>query len=239
MRITVFGANGGTGRLLVAQAANAGHEVTAVTRHPERFPVVRDAQGVRGSITVFAGDATDLDSTLAAIQGSDVVLSTLGVPYGRKPISIYSAGTTNIVRAMNRAEVKRLAVVSSTATDPAVRHLDSGGGFFFEKVLKPVISNAFGKTLYADMLRMENLVRASDLDWTIVRPSGLFHTDEVTDYLSGADFVKGQYTSRADLADFLLRQATETEFIRHAAAIITVDPQPTVMQLIRNEALAK
>jgi uncharacterized protein YbjT (DUF2867 family) len=239
MRITVFGANGGTGRLLVAQAANAGHEVTAVTRHPETFPATVDNNTVAGSITVFAGDATDFDSTLAAIQGADVVLSTLGVPYGRKPISIYSVGTANIVRAMNRAEVTRLAVVSSTATDPAVRHLDSGGGFFFEKVLKPVISSTFGKTLYADMLRMENLVSESDLDWTIVRPSGLFHTDEVTDYLTGVDFVKGQYTSRADLADLLLRQATETEFVGHTAAVITLDPQPTVMQLIRNEALAK
>ncbi|HEY2644178.1 MAG TPA: SDR family oxidoreductase [Galbitalea sp.] len=233
MRITVFGANGGTGRLLVAQAADAGHEVTAVTRHPELFPVEH------GNLTVFAGDATDFDSTRAAIQGSDVVLSSLGVPYSRKPISIYSVGTANLVRAMKQAGVGRLAVVSSSATDPAVRHLDSGGGFFFEKVLKPVIGNTFGKTLYDDMLRMENLVRDSDLDWTIVRPSGLFHTDSVTDYLTGADFVKGQYTSRADLADFLLRQASETEFVRRAAALITVDPQPTVMQLIRKEALAK
>jgi putative NADH-flavin reductase len=233
MRITVFGANGGTGRLLVAQAANAGHEVTAVTRHPEDFSLRHE------NLTVFAGDVTDLASTTAAIHGSDVVLSTLGVPYGRKPISIYSLGTANIVRAMESARIRRLAVVSSSATDPAVRHLDSGGGFFFEKILKPVIGGTFGKSLYADMLRMENLLHESDLDWTIARPSGLFHTDEVTDYVTGVDFVKGQYTSRADLADFLLRQATETEFVCKAAAIITLDPQPSVLQLIRNEALAK
>lgn len=239
MRITVFGANGGTGRLLVAQAIDAGHEVVAVTRHPEAFPVSIDRDAAQGALSVFAGDATDFDSTLAAIRGSDAVLSSLGLPYSRKPITIYSVGTANIVRAMGRAAVGRLAVVSSSATDPAVGHLDSGGGFFFERVLKPVIGGTFGKTLYADMLRMESLVRESDLDWTIVRPSGLFHTDGVTDYLTGIDFVKGQYTSRADLADFLLRQATETEFVGQAAALITVDPQPTVMQLIRNEALAK
>jgi putative NADH-flavin reductase len=233
MRITVFGANGGTGRLLVAQAANAGHDVMAVTRHPEAFPVRHE------NLTIFAGDVTDLASTTAAIEGSDVVLSTLGVPYSRKPISIYSVGGANIVTAMRSVGIRRLAVVSSSATDPAVRHLDSGGGFFFEKVLKPVIGGTFGKSLYADMLRMENLLRGSDLDWTIARPSGLFHTDAVTDYLTSIDFVKGQYTSRADLADFLLRQATEDEFVRQAAAIITQDPQPTVLQLIRNEALAK
>jgi putative NADH-flavin reductase len=233
MRITVFGANGGTGRLLVAQAANAGHEVTAVTRHPDAFPLRHD------NLTVFAGDVTNVDDAHAAIRGSDVVLSTLGLPYGRKPISIYSVGTANIVTAMNAAGIRRLAVVSSSATDPAVRHLDSGGGFFFEKVLKPVIGKTLGKTLYDDMLRMEKLVRASDLDWTIVRPSGLFHTDAVTDYLTAEDFVKGQYTSRADLADFLLRQATETAYARKAAALVTVSEQPSVLQLIRNEALAK
>jgi putative NADH-flavin reductase len=233
MRITVFGANGGTGRLLVAQASNAGHEVTAVTRHPEDFPVRHE------NLTIFAGDVTDLSSTREAIAGSDVVLSTLGVPYSRRPVSVYSVGTTNIVAAMKSVGIRRLAVVSSSATDPAVRHLDSGGGFFFEKVLKPVIGGTFGKSLYADMLRMENLLHGSDLDWTIARPSGLFHSDAVTDYVTGVDFVKGQYTSRADLADLLLRQATETEFVRKAAAIITRDPQPTVLQLIRNEALAK
>jgi uncharacterized protein YbjT (DUF2867 family) len=96
-----------------------------------------------------------------------------------------------------------------------------------------------GKNLYDDMRRMEALVRASDLDWTIIRPSGLFATDGVTDYVVAENFVPHRFTSRADLADFLLRQATDTEFVRKAAAVATLSPQPTVLELIRNEALAK
>jgi uncharacterized protein YbjT (DUF2867 family) len=231
MRIVVFGANGPTGRLLTAQAAAAGHVVTAVTRHPDVFP------SLEANVKVASGDVYDPRSIAAVIDGQDAVLSTLGVPYGRKPITLYSQGTTNILAAMRAVGVRRFACVSSSATDPAVRSRDSGGGFFFEKILKPVLGNTMGRTLYNDMLRMEHLVRASDSDWTIVRPSGLFFTESVTDYRVEEDFIRGQYTARADLADFLLRQATETAYVRKSAAIATFAEQPTVMQLIRSEAL--
>ena len=233
MDLVIFGANGPTGRLLVADALAAGHAIRAVTRHPESFGIAHER------LEVFAGDALDAASVGAAVEGMDAVLSTLGVPYGRAPISLYSVSAQNFVAAMGARGIRRLAVVSSSATDPQERSRDTGGGFLFERVLKPVITNVMGKQLYADMLRMERILQASDLDYTIVRPSGLFATDAVTDYGTSADFIKGRYTSRRDLADLLLRQATETEFVRRAVAIATFDPQPTVMQLIRNEAMAK
>jgi putative NADH-flavin reductase len=231
MNIAVFGANGGTGKLLALQAAQAGHSVTAVTRHPDSFSVSHP------NIRVIAGDVLDADSVGRLVRDQDAVLSTLGVPYGRNAITLYSAGTANIVTAMRSAGVRRLACVSSSATDPRVRARDSGGGFFFEKVLKPLIGNTMGRTLYADMLRMEQLLRASDLDWTIIRPSGLFHTDAVTDYRVAEDFIRGQYTSRADLAAVLLSQATDKTFVRKAVAVATFAERPSVMQLIKTEAL--
>ncbi len=232
MDLVIFGANGPTGRLLVENALAAGHHVRAVTRHPETFAIEHP------QLDVFAGDALDAASTNEAIRGADAVLSTLGVPYGRKPITLYSVSAGLFVAAMRDQGIRRLVVVSSSATDPDERFRDTGGGFFFEKVLKPVITNTMGKQLYADMLRMERIIGASDLDYTVVRPSGLFMTDTVTDYHVSADFIAGRYTSRRDLADFLLRQTTDTEFVRKAVAIATYDPQPTVLQLIRNEALA-
>ena len=138
---------------------------------------------------------------------------------------------------MAAAGVGRFACVSSGATDPAGRHRDTGGGFFFEKVLKPLITTTIGRTLYADMLRMEELVRAADLDWTIVRPSGLFATPTVTNYRIAESFIAGRYTSRVDLADLLVRQLTEPTYIRKAVAVATFDEQPTVWQLIRDEAI--
>jgi uncharacterized protein YbjT (DUF2867 family) len=233
MNIAVFGANGGTGRLLVAAALKAGHHVTALTRHPDDFPIRHD------NLRVIAGDVLEPADVSAVVTGADAVLSALGVPYGRKPITLYSRSIVTILDAMNQHGVRRLACISSSATDHEFARKDTGGGFFFEKILKPVIENTMGKNLYDDMRRMEALIRASDVDWTIVRPSGLFGTDGVTDYAVGENFVPHRYTSRADLADFMLRQATETEFVRKAAAVATLSPQPTVLELIRNEALAK
>jgi putative NADH-flavin reductase len=233
MNIAVFGANGGTGRLLVAAALGAGHSVSALTRHPADFPFSHD------NLRVIAGDVLDPTAVQSVIAGQDAVLSALGVPYGRKEITLYSRSIATIIDAMKDNGVTRLACISSSATDPEFARQDTGGGFFFERVLKPIIENTMGKTLYADMLRMETLVRASGLEWTVIRPSGLFATDAVTDYATAENFLPHRFTSRSDLADFLLRQATETEFVGKVAAVATLSPQPSVFELIRNEALAK
>jgi putative NADH-flavin reductase len=230
VNIVIFGANGKTGRLLTTQALQAGHVVTAVTRRPDDFDATEK------NLTVAAADAYDLGQVKAVISGQDVVLSTLGVPYSSKSITIYSGGTENIVEAMKATGVRRLVCVSSSVTDPAFRYEDSGGGFAFEKILKPILTLTMGRTLYADMQRMETLVRASGLDWTIIRPSGLFMTSTVTDYRFAEDRIVGQYTSRRDLADFMLTQATNDAFIGKAVAVATYAEKPSVIQLIKSEA---
>jgi putative NADH-flavin reductase len=210
MSLAVFGANGPTGRLLTKQAVAEGHAVTAVTRHPEAFPL-RDAR-----LRVLHGDVFDRLSVEEAVAGQDAVLSTLGVPYSRKPITMYSQGTAHIVWAMNRYGVRRLVSVISSGAD---RH-PGLGGFFFRKVLQPCFIGVVGRTLYADLKRMETLVGNSNLDWTIVRSSGLFWTPAVTDYQAAERSIDGCFTSRADLADFMLKQLTDDQYLqrrwRHA-----------------------
>lgn len=141
MNIVIFGANGPTGREVTAQALAEGHTVTAITRHPEGFPLQDER------LRVLRGDVYDLASVEQAVAGQDAVLSTLGVPYSRKPITIYSQGVEHIMQAMRRNGVRRLVCVSSSATDPQVRFHDTHGGFVFEKVLKPLIVFGMGKTL--------------------------------------------------------------------------------------------
>ena len=114
-----------------------------------------------------------------AVKGAGAVLSALGVPFTRQQITSYSTSTGNIIAAMSRHGVKRLIVVSSSATEP---HHHADGGFLLNRVLQPLITATIGKTTYADMRRMENLVRRSDLEWTIMRPSGLFDAPGVTAY---------------------------------------------------------
>jgi putative NADH-flavin reductase len=233
MRTVVFGANGPTGKLLVQQALDAGHAVTAVTRHPETF-TLRDER-----LRVARGDVYDLQSIEAAVEGQDAVLSTLGVPYSRERITVYSEGVGNIIAAMKRSGVRRLVCVSSSATDPAVRFLDSGGGFFFEKVLKPMIINTLGRTMYADMEKMEAAVMNSGLDWTIVRPSGLFDTQGVSDYRMAEGHIRGRFTSRADLAACMLQLLSGDEHLNTAVAVATFEGQPTVLELMRREAFKR
>ncbi|MUL80611.1 MULTISPECIES: NAD(P)-dependent oxidoreductase [unclassified Mycolicibacterium] len=227
MRIVIFGANGATGRLLTRRALDAGHTVVAVTRHPEQFPITGAA------LTVAGVDVHDGAAVTAAVDGADAVLSTLGVTFTMEPVDTYSAGVGNIVKAMRTTGVERLAVVSSTAVADYPGRTDTP---FALRLVQPVISRLFGKTLYADMRRMEDIVADSGLDWTIVRPSGLFDLPNVTEYLAGQRDPAGAFTSRTDLADYLLKLAESPETGATVTISTTVDT-PSMWQLLRREAL--
>ena len=108
MDIAIFGANGQTGRLLTGQALAAGHRVVAATRRPDGFPLSDP------KLTVAATDVRDAAAVTEVVAGVDAVLSTLGVSFTREHVNTYSAGTGNIVAAMQSSGVRRLAVVSST-----------------------------------------------------------------------------------------------------------------------------
>lgn len=233
MKIAIFGANGPTGRILTAQALGQGHTITAVTRHPAAFPMKHT------QLRVQAGDVFDYMEVETAVAGQDAIISTLGVPFSSQPISVYSRGTEHIIQAMRAHGVRRLVCVSSSATDPEALHHDTGGGFVFEKLLKPLIIGRFGRTLYEDMWKIETLVRASGLDWTIVRPSGLFETPSVTDYRVALDMLNERYTSRADLADCLLQQLRTTQYVHQAIAVATVAARPAMLQFILKEAFQR
>ena len=233
MKLVVFGANGPTGQLLTKQALTEGHTVIAVTRHPETFPLRHER------LQVMRGDVFDLSSVEQAVEGQDAVLSTLGTPFSGKPITVYSEGVAHIVQAMKKYGVRRLVCVSSSATDPQTRYHDSGGGFIFEKIMKPFIVKSVGRTMYADMEQMEKLVMGSQLDWTIVRPSGLFETPAVTVYQVAEATIRGTYTSRTDLADLMLKQLTTNQFLRKIVAVVTVSVKPNLLQFIAKEAFQK
>jgi uncharacterized protein YbjT (DUF2867 family) len=228
--ITVFGANGATGRLTVQQALSAGYEVTAVTRRPEEFPLHDER------LTVVGADVTDADATARAVKGADVVLSSIGVPFTRAPITVYSAAAVTIVNAMARYGVTRLAVVSSTAVEP---HAHGEGGFLLNRVMQPLVTRTIGKSTYADMRAMERLVRESGVDWTIIRSAGLFDADHVSAYQVSDGPLDGVFTSRADLADLLVRQAGEERFVGKAVEITTSEGAPTLLQMMRREAFGR
>ncbi|MGW2281070.1 NAD(P)-dependent oxidoreductase [Streptomyces sp. NPDC001770] len=229
MRITVFGANGPTGRHLTDQALAAGHQVVAVTRRPGSLTP-------RAGLTVAVADATDPATVAPAIEGSDTVLSALGTQFSKDPITTYSASATAITGAMAHHGVKRLLVVSSSIADPQWR---PSGAYFFNHVLDPLVNRRLGRTLHEDMRRMEAVIRRTDLEWTFVRPSGLFGHSAVTAYRTAETSADGVFTARTDLAASMLREAEERRYVRTAMGVITTAVKPNIAKLIWNEAIKK
>jgi putative NADH-flavin reductase len=227
MTIVIFGANGATGRILTGQALTEGYDVIAVTRNPQTFPL-RDSR-----LRVVQADVYDARQVSDVLAGAGAVLSTLGVPFSREPITVYSTGVENIMAGMKRHGMRRLVVVSSSATYP---HYHADGGFLLNRVMQPIVTATIGRTTYADMRRMEALVRQSDLDWTIVRPSGLFDLPNVTNYRLDVDEAPGVFTSRTDLAACMLAQIQDKRFIRKNLAVTTTAVKPSMLQLMLKEA---
>ena len=210
MKLVIFGANGPVGKLLIRQALAEGHTVSGVTRHPDTFPIQHD------NLNVLSGDVFNAADVARAINGHDAVLSVVGVPYTRKPVSVYSMGTANIIDAMHSAGIHRLVCCTSGGTNPKY---DPAEGFIFGRIIKPFI----GRTLYADMRRMEEIVMASNLDWTIVRPAQLVDGAMVSQYRVEEKYMipGNTKTARIDLADFMLKEATHPKYLHKAVAVAT------------------
>ena len=115
VKLVVFGANGPTGRLVTRRALAEGHAVTAVTRRPDAFPIEDPHLRVAGA------DALDAAAVDGVVAGHDRVISTLGVPYTREPVTVFSRGAGNIVAAMGRRGLRRLVCVTPTASIPSSR----------------------------------------------------------------------------------------------------------------------
>jgi putative NADH-flavin reductase len=228
MRIALFGAHGRTGLQLTRQALDHRHTVVAVTRRPTEFPVDHPR------LTIAGAEVSDREAVADAIAGADAVLSTLGVPFTRKPLTVYSAGLASIVAGMERHGVKRVVVVSSAATDPRPH---AQGGFLLNRVMQPLVTATIGRTTYADMHRMESFLHDTNLDWTVMRPAGLFDAEAVSDYRLEEDHSEGVFTSRADLAASMLAVLESPAWVCHDVAVTTSTGAPTVLQLIRREAL--
>jgi uncharacterized protein YbjT (DUF2867 family) len=204
--------------------------VVAFTRHPTAFPIEHDR------LEVVGGDVHDASAVASAIDEVGTVVSTLGLPFAKTPVTTYSDGVANLMSGMHAVGVKRLVCVSSSAVAP---HSEPLGGFFFEKVMQPYVVNRLGKTVYDDMRRMEDMVSSSDLSWTIVRPSGLFEAPAVSAYGVAIDHIGHRFTARIDLADCLLREALGDLHVHSTIAVATPSAHPSMLKLIWQEGIRK
>ncbi|MFQ5945468.1 MAG: NAD(P)-dependent oxidoreductase [Anaerolineae bacterium] len=205
MRVIIFGATGRTGRLVVEQALEAGHFVTAYVRNPAKLGIEH------ARLTVVEGEIHDRDAMGRAIAGSDAVLSVLR-PTGNEPAYEVSQGTQNIVAAMKEHGVRRLIVTTAFVVVPhpgdKPRLPDRVGGFLFRRIYRHDAE---------DMRRAAESVKKSELDWTIVRVLRLVdgpRTGRINLGLAGRGLL-----NRANLAEFVLQQVSDETHIHQAPVI--------------------
>ena len=205
MKIAIFGATGKTGVALIRQALDQGHEVTIMVRNPERLP------RFSRKINVFTGDFNNKEMVRATIQGQDAVVCTLGSKELYKNSGIRTFGTRAIIEAMAIEGVKRFVVMSSWGIGDSWNNLP-----LFTKALFKLFMPAARE----DHEAQELAVKASSLDWTIIRPSGLTNVAHVTPYDYGKDIVpKTSRISRANVADLILKVVTHHTHIHEAITI--------------------
>ena len=192
MRVLVIGGTSGIGLETVKLALARGHEVSAMARRPERMTLTH------ARLRTIKGDITHPDAVSAAVDGHDAVVSTIGIGPTRKSVTVFSTGMKNVLAAMDEHGVARLIAVTGIGAGDSRGH----GGLVYDVFTRPVLP----KTIYADKDREEELIRASDTDWTIVRPGFLEDGPSRAQYRVIQDLagISAGDIDRADVAHFIV-----------------------------------
>jgi putative NADH-flavin reductase len=200
--IVIIGASRGIGLELLDQALQQGHRVTALFRSQQGFARRHER------LQTVIGTAVDQEILNRAVAGQDVVCWTIGIKPTLKPVMVFSEGTRRLLRAMKNANVRRLICITGIGAGDSRGH----GGFFYDRIINPLLL----RTIYEDKDRQEELIRASDTDWIIVRPGFLTNWPLTRHYrvLTDLTGVTAGKISRADVAHFMLENVVSREYIR-------------------------
>ncbi|GAA3394521.1 NAD(P)-dependent oxidoreductase [Cryptosporangium minutisporangium] len=202
MKLTVLGATGGVGRQVVLQALKDGDQVTAVVRDPARLPIADHP-----ALDVVRGDVMDPATLAPLLVGRDAVISALG-HRGRGPTTVCADGARSLVAAAAQVGVRRVLVVSASGA-----FIEENDDLVTRRLVKPLLGVVLRES-FADTTTMEAVIRASGLDWTIVRPPRLTDGPHTGRYRTGHHGVRRGYTvARADVADCLLSLVDRSESV--------------------------
>ena len=208
MKVLVVGAGGALGRALVREALKEDHDVTALVRQASQLAEIRHAR-----LTVTEGDVLRPGVLDRPLAGQQAVICSLGVKPTRNPVTVFSEGTDNLIRAMRRHNVRRFLCITGIGAGDSLGH----GGLWYNHIVQPF----FLKTIYQDKDRQEKLVRDSDLDWMIIRPATL--TDgEALNRFSVVEKMRGLQAakiSRADVAAWTVDQLLTDKYLYRAVVL--------------------
>jgi putative NADH-flavin reductase len=208
MKLLVFGASGKTGREVVRQALARGYAVTAFVRQTARLPIAH------ANLRLVAGEISNPEAIASVVAGQTAVISTLGVGQPLTHDQAVIEGVRAIARAAEQASVERLLYLSFIG----VHDSRDAAGFVLRQLATTLLRHEV-----ADHEVKEAAIIASFVDWTIVRPPKLTNGRLTAAYRVGEDIRARSplpLMSRADVADFMLRQLTDAAFIRKAVRIL-------------------
>lgn len=198
MKLLIIGASRGVGARLLEQSLDRGHQVTALARSPNE--IKSESQNLR----IIKGDIRDAEAVKAAVKGQDAVCIAIGIGPTRKPVSVFSEGTKNVVEAMTVNSVGRLICVTGIGAGDSRNH----GGFLYDCIIYPLLL----KSIYEDKDIQESIIKESSLNWLIVRPGFLTDGPVTGKYRAITDLtgIKAGKISRSDVAHFILEQLDST-----------------------------
>jgi uncharacterized protein YbjT (DUF2867 family) len=208
-RLLIVGATGGTGRQLVGQALDRGHEVTALARNPDALAIQHPR------LQVVRGDVLDFQSVDAAVRGQDAVLSALGHRRYFGPTRILSDGTLNLLRAMETHGVRRFVCETSLGIGDTAGRM----GLYYTLFVIPVVLPFY----FWDKARQERIIAESRASWVIVRPGALLNGAKrgLRRHGRGAgSFLWTVGITRADVAEFMLNQLTDNTYLGAAPGVV-------------------
>jgi putative NADH-flavin reductase len=211
-RVLVIGASRGIGLETVKAVLSAGHDVRALARGASDIAIEDPRLEKR------CGDALDKAAVAGALEGVDAVIQSLGVALGPETLlkgtSLFSRASRVLVDAMREKGTKRLIAVTGFGAGDSRGH----GGLLYDALLFPLVL----KRIYDDKDVAEQIIKASALDWTIVRPGGLTNAPAAGSYqvLTDPASWRAGFIARADVADFLARQVTDATYVRKTPVLI-------------------
>jgi putative NADH-flavin reductase len=209
MKITILGSTGFVGKVLIKKAITAGYQIKTLARNPEKLKEIKDKiEIIKGS--VFESSAIEL-----ALEGAEVVLSAIGPPTGKQcDPALYEKAMNDIVRTMNKNGIKRYIHIGG-----AVHKGGENEVWNFKRKFLRLFLNLFGKKiLIAKHLEWE-VLKSSDLDWTLIRPPRIANEPASGNISVDEKNLKNLKVSVEDLSDFILQQITSNEWIRKAPLI--------------------
>jgi putative NADH-flavin reductase len=204
MKIALFGASGGTGRLLTERCLAAGYDVTALVRRPEEFAYA-------GRVRVVEGTAFDAEAVRRTVTGTDMVLSALGARSLKKE-DVLERAVPLIVSAMKEAGVRRIIVLGSAgALEDSLKKQPAWRRWFVQKI----VYNTFLKWAVASQIDQWKVLSASGLDFTMVMPPMLMNSAGRGTYRIDGEALPrhGARIAREDVADFMMDQIEGVEWV--------------------------